>query len=72
MLILILIDNKYLQDVVFSFEKGSNGQSHFPPDSHHPIKKSPQQNYPSLYLLALFGKFCIIKGSCDFLGESPF
>ena len=29
MLILILIDAHYLQNVVFSFEKGSGGQNHF-------------------------------------------
>ena len=41
MLILILINVQYLQDVVFDFEKGLNGQNHSWPDSHHPIKKSP-------------------------------
>ena len=28
MLILILIDVQYVQEVVLSFEKGSNGQNH--------------------------------------------
>ena len=39
MLILILIKVQYLQKVVFSFEKGSNGQNHSSSGSHHPIKK---------------------------------
>ena len=46
MLILILIDVKYLQNVVFTFEKGSNGQNNSCLSTHHPIKKSPQENYP--------------------------
>ena len=37
MLILILIDVQYLQNIVFSFEKGLNSQN-------YPIKKFPQQN----------------------------
>ena len=41
MLIVILIDAQYLQNVFFSFEKGSNGQNHSSSDSNHPIKKSP-------------------------------
>ena len=44
MLILILIDVQYLQNIVFSFEKGSNSQNHSSSDSHHLIKKSPQKN----------------------------
>ena len=40
MLVLILIDVQYLQNVVFGIEKGSNGQNHFLSDSHHLIKKS--------------------------------
>ena len=40
LVILILIDVQYLQNVVFSFEKGSNGRIHSS-DSHHLIKKSP-------------------------------
>ena len=38
MLILILSDIQYLQEVAFCFEEGSNGQNHC---SHHPIKESP-------------------------------
>ena len=53
MLILILINNQYLQNVVFSFEKGWNGQNHSPSGSHHLIKEFlPQRNSPS----ALWGE----------------
>ena len=41
MLILILIDIQYLQNVVYSFEKGSNSQNHASKGSHY-----PQQNLP--------------------------
>ena len=37
MLILILIDFRYSQNVVLSVEKGSNGQNHSLSDSSHPI-----------------------------------
>ena len=67
MLILILIDAHYLQNVVFSFEKGSNGQNHFFSDSHKLIKIFPQTKFPipptggnAPYPLRLFGKPCII------------
>ena len=43
MLILILIDVQYSQNAVFSFEKFSNRQNHSSSDSHHLVKKSPQQ-----------------------------
>ena len=43
MLILILIDVQYLQNAVFSFEKGSNSRNHSYSGSHHSVKK----NYPS-------------------------
>ena len=43
MLILILIDVQYSQNAVFSFEKFSNRQNHSSSDSHHLIKKFPQQ-----------------------------
>ena len=49
MLVLILIDVQYLQNVVFSFEKGWNDQNHSWSDSQHPIKKSLNQTLPSLY-----------------------
>ena len=41
MLRLILINAQYLQNVVFSFEKDSNGQNRSLYDSHHPIKNPP-------------------------------
>ena len=44
MLILILIDVQYLQNVVFSFEKYLNGQHHSLSDFHHPI--SPPAKFP--------------------------
>ena len=40
MLILILIDVQYLQNVAFSMKKGSNFWNHSSSDSPHPIKKS--------------------------------
>ena len=46
MLILSLIDVKYSQKVVLSFEKDSSGQNHSSSGSHHPVKKSPpRQNF---------------------------
>ena len=41
MLTMILTDVQYIQNVVFSFEKGSNDQTHSSSDSNHPIKKNP-------------------------------
>ena len=71
MLILILIDVKYLQTVVFSFEKGSNSKNHSSSGSQHPIEKSLQQSFSDfspLDVLALFrkpwnGDKNMIKGS---------
>ena len=40
MLILISIGAQYLQNVVFSFEKGSNDQNHSFSSFHHTMKKS--------------------------------
>ena len=37
-LILVLIDVQYLQNVVFKFKIGSNGQNHSSLDFHHPVK----------------------------------
>ena len=39
MLILILTNIQYLQNVNFSFKKGSNGQNHSSSESCYPIKK---------------------------------
>ena len=47
MLILILVNVQYLQNVVFSFEKGSSCQNHFVSDSHQPVEKFPLVNFPS-------------------------
>ena len=41
MLILILIDIKYLQSVAFRFGKGSSGQNYSLSDSQHPINPPP-------------------------------
>ena len=43
----ILIDDQYVQNVVLSFEKSSNGQNHSSSDSHHPTKKIPSKIYRS-------------------------
>ena len=40
MLILILTDVQYLQNVIFGFEEGSNGQNHSWSNSHQMIKNS--------------------------------
>ena len=50
MLTLILIDLQYEQNIVFNFEKGSNGQNHSSSDSHNTTKKSTQQNFPLLQM----------------------
>ena len=41
-----LIHVQYLQNVVFSFEKGSNRQNYFSSDSYHQIKDSPPSKFP--------------------------
>ena len=48
MLILILMNVKYLQDVALSFEKSLNGQNHSSSGSHHPIEKSRPAKFPIL------------------------
>ena len=55
MVILTLIHNQYLQNVVFSFKKGSNGQNH-PPRLPTPNKKSPSKisHYPHPPLKAIW------------------
>ena len=58
MLIWNLIDVQYLQNVVFSSDKGSNGPNHSWSDFHHPIKKmSRRKTYHSLH----WGGFPILK-----------
>ena len=56
MLLFILINVQYLQNVVFSFEKGLSGQNHSLSDSHHLIEKSPLANFSSPSPLTLLGK----------------
>ena len=68
MLILVLIDLQYLQNVVFSFAKCLNSWNHFSSDFHHPIKKFTLWNFPFLperefllryFPLTLFGKLSV-------------
>ena len=63
-LLFILINVQYLQNVVFSFEKGLSGQNHSLSDSHHLIEKSPLANFPSPSPLTLFGKPCTKDQVC--------
>ena len=44
MLILILFDVKYLQNIVFYLCEGRKGRNHSSSDTNHSIKNSPQQN----------------------------
>ena len=46
MLTLILICVQYVQNAVFSFEKGSNGQKQSLWNLHHPIIPPPLQIFP--------------------------
>ena len=75
MLILILINVKYFQIVVFSFEKGLNHQKQYSPDFYQPIKQfPPQQNFlflPLQYpLLKVISNFFIAPLSVKLL-EKP-
>ena len=54
MLILILINVQYFQNVVFSFENGLNGQNLSSSDSYHLIFPPAGGDFP--YLLLLFGQ----------------
>ena len=58
MLVLILINYQYSQNVIFSFEKSSNGQNYSPSDSHPSDKKVLTQQNFSFPLLMLYGKPC--------------
>ena len=58
MLVLILINYQYSQNVIFSFEKSSNGQNYSPSDSHPSDKKVLTQQNFSFSLLMLYGKPC--------------
>ena len=48
MLVSILIDVQYLQNNVFYFVKGLNGQMHSSSDVHHLIKNPPLVKFPIL------------------------
>ena len=52
MLILILIDDKYSQKAVFSFEKGLNPQNHSSSGFLHMVKKSPPVKFWIVIVLA--------------------
>ena len=71
MLILILIDVQYSQKVVFSCEKGLNGQNHssFPP----PDQKSPSKvsEYAAYSKYAAHNKVVIIQDSKCLYKDSP-
>ena len=55
MLVLILINYQYSQNVIFSFEKSSNGQNYSPSDSHPSDKKVlTQQKFFILPLNAIW------------------
>ena len=59
MLVLILVDVQYLQKVVFSFQKGLDGQNHSS-GSNHMIKKSPSKIPNAPHPLTLLVKPCHI------------
>ena len=61
MLTLVLIDVQYIQNVVFSFKKGSNGQNHSSSDSHHSIAHTPSKICAFLHGYELFW-----DNSCSF------
>ena len=71
MLILILIDGQYLENVVSSFKKGSNFQYDSSSGSHHSLEQNPTAKFPiptpvgriPPYLLTLFEKPCILSTS---------
>ena len=46
MLILNIFGVHYVQNVVFSIEKGSDVQNHTFSDCHCPIKKNPASKFP--------------------------
>ena len=53
---MIVVDFQYLQNVVFRFGKGSNGQSHSSSGFHYAIKSFPPSKFlscPALQLIFL-------------------
>ena len=62
MLILVLIDVQYLQNVVFCFEKGSNGQNHSSSDSQLTLPSpTPLEYGQNLVKLLYSNSFVAIK-----------
>ena len=61
MLILILIDIKYLQSVAFRFGKGSSGQNYSLSDSQLPINSPPSKISHSSLRLNIFEKSSMKK-----------
>ena len=61
MLILVLIDVQYIQNLVCSIEKSLNCQNHSSSDSHHPITHTPRKICVFLHGYELFR-----TGSCNF------
>ena len=60
---MILIDVQYSQKVIFSFEKGSNGQNHSSSGSQCLVKKNPASKISdSSCPLTLFGKTLLTLG----------
>ena len=57
--ILILIGVRYLQNVVFSFEKGSKGQNHSSSESQQPIKNL-SRNHSHFSIIYIVYNKCII------------
>ena len=55
-----LINIQYLQNVVFSFEKGFNGKNHSSSGSYHQIKISTSKISHFPHPLAIFGKPCVV------------
>ena len=71
MLILVLIDAQYIQNVVFSFEKGLNGQNQSLSESHHSRSHTPSKICIILHGYELFQTgFCIIELFAGELGGS--
>ena len=63
LLTLILINVQYLRNVVFSFEKSSNGQHHSTSDSSCPIEKFSQAKFLIPSTLQHYYDFILIRHS---------
>ena len=72
MLLLILNNVQYFKNVVFSFEKGSNGQNHSFSGFQQQINKIyPIKSSHFLHPLTLFGKLCYGTDSRNSLNVPP-